>query len=168
MSWLACGLATAVAGGSFDLVRDGRPACAIVVAEHPSLAAQLAALERMGKKSADNLLAIRLDNPAQSSRWYPGGGIYRNVWLVKTTPIHVAQWGTFVTTPDVSSAAARSLKACASGASAVRGAAGHTGRGSASWSRSATVTSCRKHSCRAGGRSPGTWGGPAPASTTWT
>ena len=31
-------------------------------------------------------MAIRLDNPMRSSRWYPGGGIYRNVWLVKTAP----------------------------------------------------------------------------------
>jgi beta-galactosidase len=50
---------------------------------------------------ADNVLAIRLDNPPASSRWYPGGGIYRNVWLVKTAPIHLAQWGTYVTTPAV-------------------------------------------------------------------
>jgi beta-galactosidase len=51
---------------------------------------------------ADNVIAIRLDNPKASSRWYPGGGIYRNVWLVKTAPVHVAHWGTFVTTPEVS------------------------------------------------------------------
>ena len=50
---------------------------------------------------ADNVIAIRLDNPQHSSRWYPGGGIYRNVWLVKTTNLHVAHWGTEVTTPDV-------------------------------------------------------------------
>lgn len=43
-----------------------------------------------------NVLAIRLDNPNNASRWYPGGGIYRNVWLVKTSPVHVSQWGTFV------------------------------------------------------------------------
>lgn len=53
------------------------------------------------KVGADNVLAIRLDNPPTSSRWYPGGGIYRNVWLVKTGPVHIAQWGTFVTTPIV-------------------------------------------------------------------
>jgi beta-galactosidase len=41
-----------------------------------------------------NVLAIRLDNPPLSSRWYPGAGIYRNVWLVKTAPIHIAHWGT--------------------------------------------------------------------------
>jgi len=55
---------------------------------------------------ADNVIAIRLDNPADSSRWYPGGGIYRNVWLVKTAPVHVGHWGTFVTTPEVSQSAA--------------------------------------------------------------
>ncbi|MGD1031874.1 MAG: beta-galactosidase GalB [Opitutaceae bacterium] len=53
-----------------------------------------------------NVLAIRLDNPPNSSRWYPGGGIYRNVWLEKTSPIHVAHWGTTVTTPEVSSGSA--------------------------------------------------------------
>jgi len=49
-----------------------------------------------------NQLAIRIDNPNHSARWYPGGGIYRNVWLTKTAPVHVAQWGTFITTPEVS------------------------------------------------------------------
>jgi beta-galactosidase len=53
------------------------------------------------KPGADNVVAIRLDNPRESSRWYPGGGIYRNVWLVKTAPVHVAPWGVFVTTPVV-------------------------------------------------------------------
>jgi beta-galactosidase len=54
----------------------------------------------------ENVLAIRLDCPPESSRWYPGGGIYRNVWLTKTAPVHVAYSGTFVTTPDVSASAA--------------------------------------------------------------
>lgn len=53
-----------------------------------------------------NELAIRLDNPPNSSRWYPGGGIYRNVWLVKTAPVHVGHWGTCLTTPGVSSSSA--------------------------------------------------------------
>jgi beta-galactosidase len=53
-----------------------------------------------------NELAIRLDNPPNSSRWYPGGGIYRNVWLVKTAPVHVGHWGTYITTPEVSSSSA--------------------------------------------------------------
>lgn len=55
---------------------------------------------------AANQLAIRLDNPPSSSRWYPGGGIYRNVWITKTSPVHVAQWGTFIKTRNVSSNAA--------------------------------------------------------------
>ena len=50
---------------------------------------------------AENVLAVRLDNPPDSSRWYPGGGIYRNVWLVKTEPVHVSHWGTYITTPEV-------------------------------------------------------------------
>ncbi|MFZ0828741.1 MAG: beta-galactosidase GalB [Verrucomicrobiia bacterium] len=58
------------------------------------------------KFGADNVVAIRLDNPPDSSRWYPGGGIYRNVWLVKTAPVHVAHWGTYVTTPEISARAA--------------------------------------------------------------
>jgi len=53
------------------------------------------------KPGAQNVLAIRLDNPRESSRWYPGGGIYRNVWLLKTSPVQVAQWGVFVTTPSI-------------------------------------------------------------------
>lgn len=53
------------------------------------------------KPGSDNELVIRLDNPPNSSRWYPGAGIYRNVWLVKTAPVHVAHWGTYVTTPKV-------------------------------------------------------------------
>jgi beta-galactosidase len=54
----------------------------------------------------DNTLVVRLDNPLDSSRWYPGAGIYRNVWLVKTSPVHVGQWGTKLTTPEVSRQAA--------------------------------------------------------------
>jgi beta-galactosidase len=58
------------------------------------------------KPGSDNQIAIRLDNPANSSRWYTGGGLYRNVWLTKTSPLHIANWGTFVTTRDVSDASA--------------------------------------------------------------
>lgn len=56
--------------------------------------------------NSDNQLAIRLDNPNYSSRWYPGAGIYRNVWITKVEPVHVAQWGTFVHSKDVSAASA--------------------------------------------------------------
>ena len=54
----------------------------------------------------ENQLAIRLDNPNNSARWYPGGGIYRNVWLIKTNSVHVGQYGTFVTTKNVSESSA--------------------------------------------------------------
>ena len=45
-----------------------------------------------------NTLAVRLDNKRLSARWYPGGGLYRNVWLVKTAPVRVAHWGVCVRT----------------------------------------------------------------------
>jgi beta-galactosidase len=48
-----------------------------------------------------NVLAVRLAPEPDSSRWYPGAGIYRNVWLDVTAPVHVAEWGTYVTTPQV-------------------------------------------------------------------
>ncbi len=49
-----------------------------------------------------NLLAVRVDHSAAAdSRWYTGSGIYRNVWLTVTEPIHVAHWGTYVRTPVI-------------------------------------------------------------------
>ncbi|TGV01867.1 beta-galactosidase GalB [Flavivirga rizhaonensis] len=59
-------------------------------------------ITRYLKIGKENTIAVRLDNKEASSRWYPGGGIYRNVRLVKTNPIHINQWGVFVTTPKVS------------------------------------------------------------------
>jgi len=53
-----------------------------------------------------NVIAVRLAPEDESSRWYPGAGIYRNVWLVTTGPVHVAHWGTYVTTPEITSASA--------------------------------------------------------------
>lgn len=51
----------------------------------------------------ENVLSVRLENKEESSRWYPGAGIYRNVRLVKTAPTRVAHWGTNITTPVVTS-----------------------------------------------------------------
>jgi beta-galactosidase len=48
-----------------------------------------------------NVMAVRLAPEANSSRWYPGAGIYRNVWLDTTEAVSVARWGTYVTTPEV-------------------------------------------------------------------
>ena len=50
----------------------------------------------------DNLLAVRLENRAESSRWYPGAGLYRNVHVITTDKVHVPIWGTYITTPEVS------------------------------------------------------------------
>ena len=47
-------------------------------------------------KEGENLIEIKLDNKPESSRWYPGGGIYRNVWLTRTAKTSVAHWGTYV------------------------------------------------------------------------
>ncbi len=55
----------------------------------------------------ENVVAVKVDNSAQpNSRWYSGSGIYRNVWLTTTDKIAVDHWGTFVTTPEVSTGAA--------------------------------------------------------------
>ena len=55
------------------------------------------------KDGRANTLAVRLENKPQSSRWYPGAGLYRNVRVVTTDRIHVPVWGTQLTTPHVSS-----------------------------------------------------------------
>ena len=55
-------------------------------------------LNRDGK---DNVLAVRLENRAESHRWYPGAGLYRNVHVIRTDRTHIPVWGTYVTTPHV-------------------------------------------------------------------
>lgn len=56
----------------------------------------------------ENVLAVRVDNAEQpNSRWYSGCGIYRNVWLTRLEPVHVAQWGTYVTADEVTKNSAR-------------------------------------------------------------
>ena len=50
----------------------------------------------------ENVVAVRLDTEKWDSRWYPGAGIYRHVWMVKTNPVHVGHWGTSITTPEIS------------------------------------------------------------------
>lgn len=56
----------------------------------------------LNKDGKPNTLAVRLENQPQSSRWYPGAGLYRNVRVVVTDEIHVPTWGTHITTPYVS------------------------------------------------------------------
>ena len=55
-----------------------------------------------------NVIAVRVDNSKQpNSRWYSGSGIYRHTRLVMTGKVHVAQWGTYLTTPTVDADSAR-------------------------------------------------------------
>ena len=50
----------------------------------------------------ENTIAVEMNQEVLSSRWYTGAGIYRNVWLETKNPVHVAHWGTYVTTPEIS------------------------------------------------------------------
>jgi beta-galactosidase len=54
----------------------------------------------------ENFLAVRVDATMEEGWYFEGAGIYRHVWLVKTSPLHVARHGTFVTT-DMKDGAAR-------------------------------------------------------------
>ncbi|MDT5155703.1 MAG: beta-galactosidase [Acidobacteriota bacterium] len=54
-----------------------------------------------------NTLAVKVKNEGENSRWYSGSGIYRHVWLKTLEPVHVAQWGTYVTTPEVGASSAK-------------------------------------------------------------
>jgi len=54
-----------------------------------------------------NVLAVRVARAnVADSRWYPGSGIYRDVWLTVTHPVHVPLWGNYVTTPRATTASA--------------------------------------------------------------
>ncbi|HHX45126.1 MAG TPA: DUF4982 domain-containing protein [Chloroflexi bacterium] len=59
------------------------------------------------RPGATNVLAVRVDDSQKpDARWYTGSGIYRHVWLTVTDPLHIAPWGTYVTTPMVTAAEA--------------------------------------------------------------
>ncbi len=58
-------------------------------------------ITRFIRFGTDNVLSVRLENMEESSRWYSGAGLYRDVRLVATDPVHVAHWGTYVTTPAI-------------------------------------------------------------------
>ena len=54
-------------------------------------------------KAGNNEIAVLLENRSQSSRWYPGAGLYRKVRHITLPQIHVPVWGTYVTTPYIGS-----------------------------------------------------------------
>lgn len=51
--------------------------------------------------AGENTLEVSLENKPESSRWYPGAGLYRNVHLLRTSRVHVPVWGTYITTPVI-------------------------------------------------------------------
>ncbi|MDE5552227.1 MAG: beta-galactosidase, partial [Muribaculaceae bacterium] len=53
-------------------------------------------------RPGDNTIEISLENLPESSRWYPGAGLYRNVHILQTDKVHIPVWGTQLTTPYVS------------------------------------------------------------------
>ena len=53
-------------------------------------------------KPDGNIIIVKLFQPKLSTRWYPGFGLYRNVWLKQKQHIRVAHWGSVVTTPMIS------------------------------------------------------------------
>ena len=58
------------------------------------------------KFGEDNVIAVQVKNIGKNCRWYSGSGIYRHVTLDILNPVHFAKWGTFITTPEVSSESA--------------------------------------------------------------
>ena len=54
-----------------------------------------------------NVMAVRCDRDRDDSRWYPGSGIDRHVWLIITAQTHVARYGVYITTPEVTTQQAR-------------------------------------------------------------
>lgn len=56
--------------------------------------------------NGDNVIAVQVKNEGATSRWYSGSGINRHVWLEIVNPIHIAQWGTYITTNNVSKTSA--------------------------------------------------------------
>ena len=55
----------------------------------------------------DNVIAVRVSNTGRNSRWYSGSGIYRNVQLTVTDPVHIPVWGVKVTTSEITNATAK-------------------------------------------------------------
>ena len=58
------------------------------------------------KEHGENVLAVKVNNNGQNSRWYSGSGIYRHVWLTVTGNVYVPMWGVFVHVTDASQVSA--------------------------------------------------------------
>ena len=54
------------------------------------------------KFGGKNVVAVRAENKQNSTRWYPGAGIYRHTWITESNQVHIENWGVFVTTPEIS------------------------------------------------------------------
>lgn len=64
---------------------------------------------KAARPGADNVLAVRLNNKHESSRWYPGAGLYRNVHVLTTSDTYIPQWGIQVQTPNINASEAQVL-----------------------------------------------------------
>ena len=58
------------------------------------------------KFGENNVISVSVDTRRQGTRWYPGAGIYRKVTMAVCSPVHIAHWGTYITTPKLSDTAA--------------------------------------------------------------
>jgi beta-galactosidase len=106
-------ISQAEAGGRVRIVFDGAMSDAVVYVNgrmagrwpygYNSFFFDITSLLRPG----ENLLAVRLQNQPESSRWYPGAGLYRNVHLLLTPRENIAVWGTYITTPVIRPGMAR-------------------------------------------------------------
>ena len=54
-----------------------------------------------------NLIAVKVMNEGENSRWYSGSGIYRHVWMDLVDPVRIDKWGVFITTPEVATTQAK-------------------------------------------------------------
>ena len=55
----------------------------------------------------ENILAVKVRNEGENSRWYSGSGLYRHVWLKTLDTVHISQWGISITTPEVTATSSK-------------------------------------------------------------